>query len=117
MGHLVLATRPGPPPAELDQHAALSAYLLGLWGIPHAVLEAVAFHEQPARVEHDTLEVMDVVHLCDAIVSQRSPSPFQPPPVLDVARFERLGVGAARLAELSAQAQQALREAEEMLSP
>jgi HD-like signal output (HDOD) protein len=116
MGHLVLATRPGSTAVEIGQHAALSAYLLGLWGIPHAVLEAVAFHEQPARVEHETLEVMDVVHLCDAVVSQRSPSPFQAPPALDVERFERLGVGAARLADLRAEAAQALREAREMLS-
>ena len=117
MGHLVLASRDTSSAAEREQHAALSAYLLGLWGIPHAVLEAVAFHEQPASVEHDALEVMDVVHLCDAVVSQRSPSPFQAPPTLDAARFERLGVDAARLTELGAEAAQALREAEEMLSP
>lgn len=117
MGHLVLATRPSSTPAELEQHAALSAYLLGLWGIPHAVLEAVAFHEQPDHVEHDSLEVMDVVHLCDAVVSQRSPSPFQAPPRLDAARFERLGVASRKLTELAADAEQALREAEKMLSP
>jgi HD-like signal output (HDOD) protein len=117
MGHLVLATRPSSTPAEVAQHAALSAYLLGLWGIPHAVLEAVAFHEQPDRIEHDSLEVVDVVHLCDATVSQRSPSPFQAPPLLDSARFERLGVSGSKLSELGADAAQALREAEKMLSP
>jgi len=116
MGHLVLVTRQRTDATDLEQHAALSAYLLGLWGIPHSVLEAVAFHEHPERVEHDVLEVMDVVHLCDSVVSERSPSPFQPPPVLDEARFARLGVSAERLAELRATAGLVLQEAQEMLA-
>lgn len=115
MGHLVLAGRNDDTPASHEQHAAVSAYLLGLWGIPHAVLEAVAFHEHPERVEHSTLEVVDVVHACDAFVSRLSPSPFQPPPTLDLARLERLGVSATRAAELEAQADAVLREAKEML--
>ncbi|HYP90142.1 MAG TPA: hypothetical protein VEQ59_18355, partial [Polyangiaceae bacterium] len=116
MGHLVLLTRQRNDATDIEQHAALSAYLLGLWGIPHSVLEAVAFHEHPERVEHDALEVMDVVHLCDAVVSERSPSPFQAPPALDEARFARLGVGADKLCELRATAGQVLQEAQELLA-
>jgi HD-like signal output (HDOD) protein len=116
MGHLVLAAQGGVSASDGAQHAALSAYLLGLWGIPHAVLEAVAFHEAPERVEHDTLELMDVVHACDAIVSKLSPSPFQAAPSLDLARFEALGVATKKLSELEADAVLVLREAKEMLS-
>lgn len=116
MGHLVLATRERAPEAGADQHAALSAYLLGLWGIPHSVLEAVAFHERPERVEHDSLEVMDVVHLCDAVLSPSAPSPFQAPPALDRERYARLGVGSAALAELGSAALEVLAEAQEMLT-
>jgi HD-like signal output (HDOD) protein len=116
MGHLVLATREGGAAGALDQHAALSAYLLGLWGIPHSVLEAVAFHEQPERVEHESLEVMDVVHLADAVISRHVPSPFQPAPTPDLARYERLGVTAQKLSELETNAIQALAEAREMLA-
>lgn len=115
MGHLVLATRAERREGDVAQHAALSAYLLGLWGIPHAVLEAVAYHEDPSQVEHDTLELMDVVHACDALVGEVCPSPFQPPPRLDEVRLEALGVSSARLAELRAQAADILREAREML--
>jgi HD-like signal output (HDOD) protein len=117
MGHLVLATRPAGSDVVNAPHAALSAYLLGLWGIPHSVLEAVAFHEQPERVEHDRLEVVDVVNLADAVVSRLSPSPFQEPPVIDTERFERLGVTPGALTELEATAGQVLREAREMLAP
>ena len=117
MGHLVLATRTGSSPAESDQHAALSAYLLGLWGIPHSVLEAVAFHEHPERVEHDGLEVVDVVNLADALVSRLSPSPFQTPPSCDLARLERLGVTPAAVQALEQTAREVLAQAKEMLAP
>lgn len=115
MGHLVLATQKDRTPGDATQHAALSAYLLGLWGIPHAVLEAVAYHEDPARVEHETLELVDVVHLCDVLVGEVSPSPFQAPPLLDEARLATLGVTPTRLGELRAQAVGILDEAREML--
>ncbi len=117
MGHLVLATHAERSPSDEAQHAALSAYLLGLWGIPHPVLEAVAYHEDPSRVEHEALELMDVVHLCDAIVSEASPSPFQAPPQLNIERLAALGVSEPQLADLRVQATQLLKEAGEMLPP
>jgi HD-like signal output (HDOD) protein len=118
MGHLVIAARARSGVARRDdeQHAALSAYLLGLWGIPHGVLEAVAFHEQPQLIEHDTLEVVDVVHLADRIMQDIAPSPFQAPAPLDSARLARLGVSEARLKDLTESAQRLRDEAREMLS-
>jgi HD-like signal output (HDOD) protein len=117
MGHVVLATCAAGNEAANARHPALSAYLLGLWGIPHSVMEAVAFHEQPERIEHDRLEVVDVVNLADALVSRLAPSPFQEPPCLDTARFERLGLTPCALAELEGSAGQVLQEAREMLAP
>lgn len=115
MGHLVLEDNQSA--VEPGVHASLSAYLLGLWGIPHPVIEAVAFHEYPERVEHDGIEVVDVVHVCDAIVSEVAPSPFQAPPALDLERLAKLGISAERLRDLRAQAQQLLAEARKMLAP
>jgi len=37
-----------PPDAAAD-HAALAAYLLGLWGLPEPVVEAVAHHHDPSH--------------------------------------------------------------------
>jgi HD-like signal output (HDOD) protein len=115
MGHLVLAAHARRCPEDVAQHAALSAYLLGLWGIPHAVLEAVAYHEEPSRLEHETLELVDVVHVCDALVGEVAPSPFQAPPLLDETRLATLGVSPTRLSELRVQAMDVLREAREIL--
>ncbi len=116
MGHLVLAAR-GEAAAGADCHAALSAYLLGLWGIPHSVLEPVAFHEQPERVEHDVIEVVDVVHLCDRVAAEVCRSPFQPTPAaLDIDRLVRLGLDIKQLEDLRADAKQQLAHTRELLN-
>jgi HD-like signal output (HDOD) protein len=116
LGHLVLHAGARADAGAVDQHGALSAYLLGLWGIPHSVIEAVAFHEQPQAIEHDGLEVVDVVHLTDWVTSQLAPSPFQAPPALDLERFARLGVTPEMLDEQRASARQVLAEARELLT-
>jgi len=113
MGQLVLASRGQGD--GVSHHAALSAYLLGLWGIPHAVLEPVAFHEAPERVEHDTLEVVDVVHLADRVAAQLSPSPFQAPLPLDEERLRRLGVDPGKLGKLREDAKTILGHTRELL--
>jgi HD-like signal output (HDOD) protein len=115
MGHIVLAARKLTSPEE-DCHGALAAYLLGLWGIPHAVLEPVAFHETPELVAHDSLEVVDVVHIADRIAGELAPSPFQPAPgALDLERLQRLGVTMEQLQALRAEAAQLLIHTRELL--
>jgi HD-like signal output (HDOD) protein/CheY-like chemotaxis protein len=116
MGHLVLAVQgrvaaPGP-----DCHGALGAYLLGLWGIPHPVLEPVAFHEHPERVEHDKLEVVDVVHLADQLAAELAPSPFRSTATpFDIERLLQLGASAAQVDQLRADAKELLIHSRELL--
>jgi len=116
MGHLVLAAQGGVVAGRPDCHGALSAYLLGLWGLPHNVLEPVAFHEHPEHVEHDALEVVDVVHLADRIAAELAPSPFQlEPGVLDLERLRRLGACPAQLELLRTDAKDLLLHTRELL--
>lgn len=116
MGYLVLTAQGQVAHGEPNCHAALGAYLLGLWGIPHSVLEPVAYHEHPAQIEHDTLEIVDVVHLAEHLAAEVLPSPFHSrPPELDVAHLARVGVTAERLDQLRAEAPQLLSHARESL--
>ena len=46
-------------------HTEVGGYLLGLWGLPIAVVEAVAHHHRPGRIEHSEFDVLDAVHLSD----------------------------------------------------
>ena len=48
-------------------HAEVGAYLLSLWGLPAAVIEAVATHHQPAREMPGTFSPAIAVHLANAL--------------------------------------------------
>ncbi|MCU7810952.1 MAG: HDOD domain-containing protein, partial [Candidatus Thiodiazotropha sp. (ex Notomyrtea botanica)] len=49
-------------------HGTVGAYLLGLWGLPESVVEAVALHNQPALQGEKVFSVLSVVHAANALV-------------------------------------------------
>lgn len=49
-------------------HAEVGAYLLGYWGLPHAIVEAVAYHHRPGAIAHDAVDVLAAVHVADALI-------------------------------------------------
>lgn len=48
-------------------HAGLAAYLLGLWGLPAMIVEAVAFHHTPERSTHQKFSPLTAVHVANAL--------------------------------------------------
>jgi HD-like signal output (HDOD) protein len=48
-------------------HAEIGAYLLGSWGLPLSIVEAVAFHHRPDLLPENSLNTLAVVHIADAI--------------------------------------------------
>jgi HD-like signal output (HDOD) protein len=75
------AAQGGCPPhvAELATwgvtHAEIGGYLLGLWGLPFQIVEAVANHHAPARGDEDRLGLAQLVWLASCIVENEEPSP------------------------------------------
>ncbi len=57
-------------------HAEVGAYLLGLWGLPTPVVEAVAHHHHPRRIPHDLLGAIGIVHIANALAHKH---PVRPP--------------------------------------
>ncbi len=59
--------------AELQEfgtsHAEIGAYLLGLWGLPDPIVEAVAFHHRPGACLSQALSTLTVVHMANGIVN------------------------------------------------
>jgi HD-like signal output (HDOD) protein len=49
--------------ADLPAHAGAGAYLLGLWNLPMPIVEAVAFHHQPARSGTRQFGIVGAVHV------------------------------------------------------
>lgn len=52
---------------ERPGHAEAGAYLLGLWGLPMPIIEAVAFHLQPQRSNVRSFWVSGAVHVATAL--------------------------------------------------
>jgi len=44
-------------------HGEVGAYLLGMWGLPASIVETVARHHEPTRIEHDDSDVVLAVHV------------------------------------------------------
>ena len=93
VGKLVLATRMPKGLAQAlavanDEHRPLYAvetvmlgvlpaevggYLLGLWGLPSPVVEAVTHHHRPDRVPHQKLDAITAVHIANALAHKYAP--------------------------------------------
>ena len=62
------------PAAELEifgaTHAGLAAYLFGLWGLPAAIVEAVAFHHTPEKSELKKFSALTAVHVANALAEE-----------------------------------------------
>jgi HD-like signal output (HDOD) protein len=59
--------------AEREQlgctHAEVGAYLMGIWGLPHPLVQAVAFHDRPSASAEQRFSPLTAVHAADAIAS------------------------------------------------
>ncbi|QOY89596.1 HDOD domain-containing protein [Paludibaculum fermentans] len=77
-------------------HAEIGGYLLGLWGLPYSVVEAVANHHTPANVEIPGLSVLAAIHVADALLHEemriRRPSSKPHRSLLDYAFIEQQGL-------------------------
>jgi HD-like signal output (HDOD) protein len=62
------------PESELEifgaTHAGLAAYLFGLWGLPAAIVEAVAFHHTPEKSELKKFSALTAVHVANALAEE-----------------------------------------------
>ena len=68
-------------------HADIGAYLLGLWGLPDSVVEAVAWHHEPGACPAGVFGPLAALHAAEAILA---PEEGGPP---DIHFLGRLGKG------------------------
>jgi HD-like signal output (HDOD) protein/CheY-like chemotaxis protein len=73
-------------------HAEVGAYLLGIWGLPHPILEAIAWCRTPSESPSMELSALAFVHSACVYHKEACPSDLADPPILDVAYLERLGL-------------------------
>lgn len=76
-------------------HAEVGGYLLGIWGLPYPIVEAVANHHCPGRVAVDHFDALGAVHLANGLVheiaQQNHDGDSQPAPEIDLEFVARIG--------------------------
>jgi putative nucleotidyltransferase with HDIG domain len=51
-------------------HAEVGAYLLGLWGLPLRVTEAIAYHHAPSAVPHQRFDALAAVYVANLLAHE-----------------------------------------------
>jgi HD-like signal output (HDOD) protein len=78
-------------------HAEAGAYLLGLWGLPYPIVEAVAHHHHPQRVRQCRFDTLAAVYVADHLAWEVWPQGGEPLGAaiesLDLGFIESLGLG------------------------
>jgi HD-like signal output (HDOD) protein len=72
-------------------HAEVGAYLLGVWGLPLTIVEAVAYHHEPSQAAAGASLSLAAVHVADALLGDESGArkDGDSPLALDMEFFER----------------------------
>ena len=72
-------------------HPAIGAHLLGLWGLPLDLLEAVAWHHGPQASLDQEFSILTAVHAANALSHEKAkPEQKAPAIVLDEPYLQRL---------------------------
>jgi HD-like signal output (HDOD) protein/CheY-like chemotaxis protein len=92
-----------PPPVKPVDRTLLGAYLLGLWGLPHPIMEAVAYHKEPRLLAHSTAELVDIIYVADHLAYEMGGSQTAEQK-LDLAYLAGIGIDEAQLSGMRAAA-------------
>ncbi|HEX4350357.1 MAG TPA: response regulator [Verrucomicrobiae bacterium] len=82
------------PEAEMEifgaTHAGLAAYLLGLWGLPAAIVEAVAFHHTPEKSDLKKCSALTAVHVANSLSDSTGTVPLNLEYLAEIGVSDRL---------------------------
>jgi HD-like signal output (HDOD) protein len=73
-------------------HAEIGAYLLGLWGLPHSIVGAIAYHHTPARAPHKVFSALTALHVADSLHDARASGGAGHGNTIDVSYLTELGL-------------------------
>jgi putative nucleotidyltransferase with HDIG domain len=99
--YLPILTQSAADPAEVlplesetfgCTHAQIGAYLMSIWGLPPALVHAVALHHRPCDDTRPHFSPLTAVHCADVIAAVGANSLAACDGVLDAAYLERLGL-------------------------
>jgi HD-like signal output (HDOD) protein len=97
-------------------HAEVGAYLLGLWGIPFPIVEAVAFHHRPNEVAPESRQLVAAIHIASGLIEEMTEADAaQRAPGTNIDSSGRIDVSFLRDAGLEESFKKSRAEAEKLL--
>ena len=79
-------------------HAEVGAYLMGIWGLPNTIVEALAYHHYPSHSAAREFSPLAAVHVANELIKHPEASVDELREWLDMNYLERLGCS-GRLAD------------------
>lgn len=74
-------------------HGEVGAYLLGIWGLPHPIVESIAYHHRPVDSIGSGFSPLTAVHAADVLAYARQKEAFDyPVPQMNITYLEKLGL-------------------------
>lgn len=70
-------------------HAQVGAYLVGLWGLPDPIVEAILYHASPGNCAAEEFAPLSAVHAADSLLSELERDESKP---IDVDYIEGIGL-------------------------
>ena len=73
-------------------HAEVGAYLLGLWGLPDAIVEGIAFHHSPGKYADEEFGICGILHVAELMEhhEQQQPGTWEKLNGLDTKYMEKI---------------------------
>jgi CheY-like chemotaxis protein len=69
IGDLVLATL-SRSPLQVTDHTRAGGFLLGLWGISDAVVDAITYHHEPGVIPDSRAQLVDLLHVSEIVAGE-----------------------------------------------
>ncbi|WP_457674096.1 HDOD domain-containing protein [Thiolapillus sp.] len=74
-------------------HAEVGAYLMGIWGLPNTIVEALAYHHYPSHGAVRGFSSLSAVHVANELIKHPQASEEELCEHLDMDYLQRLGCG------------------------
>jgi HD-like signal output (HDOD) protein len=53
-------------------HSQIGAYLLGIWGIPYNIVEAVAYQNDPTKIEQKSFDILSALYVTNGLLENKT---------------------------------------------
>ncbi len=72
-------------------HSHVGGYLLGAWGLPPSIVEAVLYHHHPSQIDFERFSPLTAVHVANVLLEESSEDPHLKKASFDESYLRQIG--------------------------